>query len=149
MLDHVAKLCRTWKKHAIITSITSLRTCPILHCTTPANVLCTTLPNVHLSGLFCSEREAKRSDARRRESESESQLREMHNLNNQLSNRNQPIQEFTSQNKAAALQRLTADLDACKKRQDKLEAEVQVRFTHFWSQHNKSFPVLLKGVWQC
>lgn len=129
------------KKHVTITSITSLRTCPILHCTTSADV--------HLRGLFCSEREAKRSDARRRESESESQLREMHNLNNQLSNRNQPIQEYTSQNKAAALQRLTADLDACKKRQDKLEAEVQVRFTHFQSQHNKSFPVLLEGVRQC
>lgn len=50
----------------------------------------------------------------------------MHNLANQLGNRDQAIQEYESQNKAAALQKLTADLDACKRRQDKLEAEVQV-----------------------
>ncbi|DBB04466.1 hypothetical protein WJX77_008210 [Trebouxia sp. C0004] len=74
---------------------------------------------------YLSERDAQRADARRRESESETQLRDIHNLSNQLANRNQPIQEYISQNKADALQRLTADLDACKKRQDKLEAEVQ------------------------
>ena len=50
----------------------------------------------------------------------------MHNLSNQLNNRSQPIQEYLAQNKAEALQRLTAELEACKKRQDKLEAEVQV-----------------------
>ena len=50
----------------------------------------------------------------------------MHNLSNQLGNRNQAIQEYESQNKAAALQKLNADLDACKRRQDKLEVEVQV-----------------------
>ena len=75
---------------------------------------------------MCSEREALRGDAQGRESESEKQLRDMHNLGNQLSNRNQPIQEYLAQNKAEALQRLNAELDACKKRQDKLEAEVQV-----------------------
>ncbi len=75
---------------------------------------------------FFSERDAQRADARRQESESETQLRDIHNLSNQLANRNQPIQEYISQNKADALQRLTTDLDACKKRQDKLEAEVQV-----------------------
>lgn len=79
--------------------------------------------------LVCSEREAHRADARGRESESETQLRDMHNLSNQLHNRNQPIQEYLAQNKAEALQRLTADLDACRKRQDKLEAEVQVRIS--------------------
>ena len=76
-----------------------------------------------------SGRDAQRGDARRREAESESQLRDLHNLSNQLSNRSQPIQEYISQNKAQALQRLTADLDACKRRQDKLEAEVQVTVT--------------------
>lgn len=76
--------------------------------------------------LVCSERDAQRADARRRESESEAGLRDIHNLSNQLSNRNQPIQEYLSQNKAAALQKLTGDLEACKKRQDKLETEVQV-----------------------
>lgn len=50
----------------------------------------------------------------------------MHNLANQLGNRNQAIQEYESQNKAAALQKLNAELDACKRRQDKLEVEVQV-----------------------
>ncbi|KAL3148389.1 DNA repair protein rad50 [Trebouxia sp. C0009 RCD-2024] len=74
---------------------------------------------------YLSEREAHRAAARRRESESETSLREMHNLSNQLNNRSQPIQEYLAQNKAEALQRLTAELDACKKRQDKLEAEVQ------------------------
>ena len=85
---------------------------------------------------FFSERDAQRADARRRESESETQLRDIHNLANQLANRNQPIQEYISQNKADALQRLTADLDACKKRQDKLEAEVQVpQFIATWWAH--------------
>ena len=82
--------------------------------------------NSALCVCFFSERDAQRADARRRESESETQLRDIHNLSNQLANRNQSIQEYISQNKADALQRLTADLDACKKRQDKLEAEVQV-----------------------
>ena len=50
----------------------------------------------------------------------------MHNLSNQLGNLNQAIQEYESQNKAAALQKLNSDLDACKRRQDKLEVEVQV-----------------------
>ena len=48
-------------------------------------------------------------------------------MSNQLSSRNQAIQEYESQGKAAALQKLTAELDACKRRQDKLEVEVQVR----------------------
>jgi len=82
--------------------------------------------NSALCVCFFSERDAQRADARRRESESETQLRDIHSLSNQLANRNQSIQEYISQNKADALQRLTADLDACKKRQDKLEAEVQV-----------------------
>ena len=81
---------------------------------------------------MCSEREAHRVDARGRESESENQLRDMHNLSNQLNNRNQPIQEYLAQNKAEALQRLNAELDACKRRQDKLEAEVQVRPALWW-----------------
>ena len=85
-----------------------------------------------VTNFVCSEREAHRADARRRESESENQLRDMHNLSNQLSNRNQPIQEYLAQNKAEALRRLTADLDACKKRQDKLEAEVQVKAALLW-----------------
>ena len=72
------------------------------------------------------EREAHRTEARQQQSESETQLRDMHNLSNQLGNRNQAIQEYESQNKAAALQKLNTDLDACKRRQDKLEAEVQV-----------------------
>ena len=83
---------------------------------------------------MCSERETQRVDARRRETESETQLREIHNLSNQLSNRNQPIQDYVSQNKAEALQRLTAGLDECKQRQDKLEAEVQVHVTCDWCQ---------------
>ena len=87
-----------------------------IHSTNIASALC----------LCLSERDAQRADARRRESESETQLRDIHNLSNQLANRNQPIQEYISQNKADALHRLTADMDACKKRQDKLEAEVQV-----------------------
>ena len=74
----------------------------------------------------CSEREAHRTEARQQESESETQLRDMHNLSNQLGNLNQAIQEYDSQNKAAALQKLNSDLDACKRRQDKLEVEVQV-----------------------
>ena len=85
--------------------------------------------NTLFACLLISERESQRSDARRRESESETQLRDIHNLSNQLANRNQPIQEYTSQNKADALQRLTADLEACKKRQDKLEKEVEVIIT--------------------
>jgi hypothetical protein len=88
--------------------------------------ICTAQTVQALCVCFFSERDAQRADARRRESESETQLRDIHNLSNQLANRNQPIQEYISQNKADALQRLTADLDACKKRQDKLEAEVQV-----------------------
>lgn len=50
----------------------------------------------------------------------------MHNLSSQLGNWQQAIQEYESQDKAAALQKLNADLDACKRRQDKLEVEVQV-----------------------
>lgn len=82
--------------------------------------------------FMCSEREAHRTDARGRESESENQLRDMHNLCNQLNNRNQPIQEYLAQNQAEALQRLNAELDACKKRQDKLESEVQVKPELLW-----------------
>lgn len=82
---------------------------------------------------MCSERDAYRADAQGRESESETQLRDMQNLSNQLRNRNQPIKEYLDQNKAEALQRLTAELDACKKRQDKLEADVQVRpYPFYW-----------------
>lgn len=77
--------------------------------------------------MCCSERDKHRASARQQESESEAQLRDMHNVSNQLSSRNQAIQEYESQGKAGALQKLTADLDACKRRQDKLEVEVQVR----------------------
>ena len=80
----------------------------------------------------CSERDAQRAAAQQQESEGERQLRDVHNLSNQLANRNQPIQEYIAQNKADALQRLTADLDACKRRQDKLEAEAQVSQPLLW-----------------
>ena len=50
----------------------------------------------------------------------------MHNVSNQLGSRNQGVQEYEGQGKAEALQKLTAELDACKRRQDKLEVEVQV-----------------------